>query len=77
MQKFQSFKEKFNFFKTQNTLLCLKEKFKKKNLQKENIFFLLILPREFCAYVSFGFNFHAYRTYLVISGLFLKKKHKT
>ena len=27
MQKIKSFEEKFNFFETQNTLLCLEEKF--------------------------------------------------
>ena len=58
MQKFKSFENKFNFFKMQNTLLCLKEKFKKKvylhlYVSHKIFLFLLILPREFCAYVSF------------------------
>ena len=57
-RKFKCFREKFNFLKTQNTLLCLKEKFKKKNLQSvpsvsQTKYFFLVLPREFCAYVSF------------------------
>ena len=57
-RKFKSFKEKFHFFKTQNTLLCLEEKFTKcicafRSQMKYFIFLLLILPGEFCAYVNF------------------------
>ena len=46
------FKEKNNFFKMENTLLCLKENFKKKNSQsvstplwlRGNIFFFIYSP---------------------------------
>ena len=65
-QKFRCFKEKFSFFKMESTSLCLKEKLKKKiykeypHLRRKTkfffqtkYFFLHVLSREFCTYVSF------------------------
>ena len=82
--KFKSFKEKFNFFKTQNTLQCLQEKFKRKNLQsvsaplclRQKFFFSSYTPQRILCIPAFCFNFCAWETYLVISSLFQKRNTK-
>ena len=78
MQKFKCFKEKINWYKTQNALMCLKEKFKKKHLQsvsmplclRQNIFFLYSPENFLCLWVLIYFSC----TWNWVSPVFLKKE---